>query len=149
MAADGALFGQIIFYRPLQGSFRQLRAMEMGLRQLTYLIHDGDHSNLPQFINLPVTSQHRRRFNAGFAERAAVGPTGGVGHPAILELQGNFHGITAVSGDSGAAIRILYLLIGQVMKTEPTESKKEKDKKGQENIEDFHNVYEEFRTGHK
>ena len=110
----------------------------MGFRELTYLIHNGDHINFSKFLNLPVAGEHRRRFKACLAERAAIGPGGGIADPAILELEGDFHGVATVAGYSGTAIRGFDLFVGEIMKTKPAEGKQEKDEKGEQNVEDFH-----------
>jgi len=138
VTADGSLFGQIIFRCHLQGSFSQLRAVKMGFRKLTYLLHDADHIDFSEFLDLPVAGKHRRCFKAGLAERAAIGPGGGIADPAILELQGDFHGVATVAGNSGAAVRVFDLFIGEIMKTKPAQGKQEKDEKGEQNVQNFH-----------
>ena len=141
MAADRALFGQIIFYCHLQCRFSQLCAVEMGLRQLTYLLHDGDHIDFSELINLLVAGEHRRCLEAYLAERAAIGPGGGIADPAILELQSDFHGVSTVAGNSGTAVRGFDLLVGEIMKTKPAQGKQEKDEKSEEDVKDFHGDY--------
>lgn len=96
----------------------------MGFRQLTDLFHDRHHGDLFDFADLSIASQNGRGLNAHFAHRTAIGPGGTVAHPAILELQGDLHGITAVSRDYGVAIWIVERFIGQIMKTKPADDQK-------------------------